>query len=309
MITPRRLRTLGLEVPTQPGRPAHVSAASGLVRSGGSLFVVADDENHLGVFSVTGDQAGTLVRIVDGTLPLEQKPRKKHKPDFESLVLLPPFAEHPHGALLALGSCSKPNRCRGIAMAMDSHGGLEAVYREIDLGPLRDALDTRFGRLNIEGAVVMGDELVLLQRGNKGDRRNARIRMRLGRVMHTIAGQGELGVDALLDIHEHDLGTVGDVPYGFSDATALPDGRMVFTAIAENTSDSYADGMCVGAAIGVLDPQGGIGLFEPLGGCPKVEGIEAIPEGEQLRVLLVTDADDADVPASLLETWLPAGRG
>jgi hypothetical protein len=281
MIVPTRLRTLDLERPPQPGRPAHVSAASGLVRAGEFLYVVPDDENHLGIFPEEGARPGTLAWIAEGTLPLAKDPRKRRKPDFESLARLPAFGAHPHGALLALGSCSKPNRCRGIALGLDAQGHLDGSRREIDLAQLRDALESRFGRLNIEGAVVLGEELVLMQRGNKGDRRNA-----------------------LVDIHEHELGAIGDVPLCFSDVAALPDGRLVFTAIAEDTPDSYEDGRCVGAAVGVLDGMGRLGLFEPLEGCPKVEGIEVIPGAGPLQVLLVTDADDEAVPAALLAAGL-----
>jgi hypothetical protein len=306
MIVPTRLRTLDLEKPTQPGRPAHVSAASGLVRAGEFLYVVPDDENHLGIFPDEGARPGTLARIAEGTLPLGKDPRKRRKPDFESLARLPAFGGHPHGALLALGSCSKPNRCRGVALGLDAPGHLDGSRREIDLAQLRDALESRFGRLNIEGAVVLGQELVLMQRGNKGDRRNARIRLRLDAVLRAIGENGEIGMDALVDIHEHELGAIGEVPLCFSDVAALPDGRLVFTAIAEDTLDSYEDGRCVGAAVGVMDGMGRLGLFEPLEGCPKVEGIEVMRGGGPLEVLLVTDADDDAVPAALL--WARLGE-
>jgi hypothetical protein len=306
MIAATRLRALSLESASQPGRPVHVSAASGLVRAGDSLYVVADDENHLGVFPAAGDRAGVLVRIAEGVLPLDPDLRKRRKPDFESLARLPAFAGHSHGMLLALGSCSKPNRCRGVALGLDALGALDGGRATLDLEPLREALDSRFGSLNIEGAVVSGEELVLLQRANKGDRRNARIRVRLDRVIAAIAGRGEVGIDALLDIHEHDLGAIGDVPLGFSDGAALPGGRIAFTAIAEDTSDSYQDGACVGAAIGMLDAKGNVERLEPIEACHKVEGIEVTPANGHIDVLLVTDADDERVPASLLQARLRA---
>ena len=304
MVVPRRLRTLTLEAPSQPGRPAHVSAASGLVRAGDTLYVVADDENHLGIFPAADDGDGTLARIAEGALPLEKDPRKRRKPDFEALARLPGFGGHEHGALLALGSCSKPNRCRGVALGLDARGNLDGTRVGIDLAPLRDALDSRFGRPNIEGAVVMGEELVLMQRGNKGDQRNARIRLRLDLVFDAIVVGGEIGLKALLDVHEHALGFVGDVPLCFSDVAALPGGRLVFTAIAEDTADSYEDGQCRGAAIGVLEADGSLAMLEPIDGCPKVEGVEVMPE-DPARLLLVTDADDEGVPAMLLAASIP----
>jgi len=176
----------------------------------------------------------------------------------------------------------------------------------VDLAPLREALEERFGRLNIEGALTLGDELVLLQRGNKGNRRNARIRFRLASVLESLAAGRPFGVEALVEIEALELGAVGDVPLGLSDGAGLPDGRMVFTAIAEDTADSYEDGGCRGAALGIVGKGGRIELLEPIDAGYKVEGIEARIEGDSIRVLMVTDADDADVPASLLEARLPA---
>ena len=314
MIRPSTLRTLTLEAPSRPGRPAHVSAASALVRAGEHLYVVADDENHLGVFAARGTQPGVLVPLLAQPLPLAAGERKRAKRDFESLVRLPAFEDHPDGALLALGSCSKPNRCLGVLARLDRRGALDGTRREIDLEALRDALESRFGRLNIEGALVRGGELVLLQRGNKGDRRNALIRLgrdRAGatedhlprprdRALGALARHATIGVEALIDIVEVDLGSVGEVPLGFSDGAALADGRIAFTAIAEDTGDSYADGPCQGAAIGVMSGDGRIDRLEPVEPACKVEGIEAWMEGPGIHALLVTDADDSSVPAALM---------
>ena len=274
------------------------------MRAGDTLYVVADDENHLGIFSAHDESEGTLERITEGKLPLDKDPRKRRKPDFEALARLPAFGAHAHGALLALGSCSKPNRCRGVVMGLDALGRLDGTRAEIDLAPLREALDSRFGRLNIEGAVVMGAELVLMQRGNKGEERNARIRLRLDLVLEAIAQGREVGLKAVLDLHEHALGDIDGVPLCFSDAAALPDGRLVFTAIAEDTADSYEDGQCMGSAIGVLDADGALALLKPLKGCPKVEGVEVLAAGEGIELLLVTDADDEQVPSLLLAARL-----
>ena len=292
------LRTLTLDGASRPGRPSFVSAASGLVRSGDSLYVVADDENHLGVFPAAGAQPGRLVRLLEGRLPLPAAARKRRKPDFESLLRLPAFEGYSGGALLALGSCSKPNRCRGVLVPLGPRGAIAGTRTEIDLAAFEDALKERFGKLNLEGAVVRGEELVLMQRGNKGDRRNALIRLRLDRATGSLA-RGRLDAGALAAIEDVELGAVGDVPLGFSDGAALPDGRIVFTAIAEDTDDSYADGACCGAALGVLTKGGRLDRLEAIDPARKVEGIEARLDGRAIEVLLVSDADDSATPASL----------
>jgi hypothetical protein len=300
MIPLKRLRALDLSEPSRPGRPSHVSAASGLVRGRHRLYVVADDENHLGVFPARGKRPGTLARIARGKLPLPAGKRKRSKRDFESIARLPAFPGYPEGALLALGSCSKPNRCKGALVRLDAQGGIGATRTALDLSSLRGTLEERLGGVNIEGALVLGGALVLLQRGNKGPGRNASVHLDLDRVLRALARRRELGAEAILDIRDVDLGSIAGVPLGFSDGTALPGGRIAFTAIAEDTGDSYHDGACRGAALGVLGRDGGVELLKPLDPCYKVEGIEAWTDGGVLHALLVSDADDPDVPASLL---------
>ena len=73
MIVPKIRRTLDLDAASQPGRPAHISAASGMARWGERLFVLADDENHVGVFPGERSGTGSLVRIAEGTLPLDPR--------------------------------------------------------------------------------------------------------------------------------------------------------------------------------------------------------------------------------------------
>jgi hypothetical protein len=270
------------------------------VRAGEHLYVVADDENHLGIYPASGTQPGILARIFEGVLPHEAEARKRSKRDLESLVSLPPLGDHRHGALLAFGSGSKRRRRTGVLLGLDALGGLDGKRSEVDLSPLYEELDERLDGLNIEGAVVMGEELVLLQRGNKGDCRNARICLQLDRALATLVDKSWLGADSIIDIEEIDLGAVGDVPLGFTDGAALPDGRMVFSAVAEDTSDSYVDGACCGVAVGVLGRDGRVQLIEMIDRRYKVEGIEAALEGKVIHALLVTDADDAQVPASLL---------
>src|SRR5687768_10956382 len=83
-----------------------ISAASGLVRRGDELLVVADDELCLLRVGLDGRERGR-VRLFEGELPREPRARKRAKPDLEALVDLG------DGRVLALGSGSKDNRMRG----------------------------------------------------------------------------------------------------------------------------------------------------------------------------------------------------
>ncbi len=113
MLETRIVRELVVDEAAGSAEQAHLSAASGLVKLGNRLFVVADDENHLAMFDLSNREPSRLVPIFDGRLPLRHKARKAAKPDCEALLVLPAFAGYPHGALMAMGSGSRPSRQRG----------------------------------------------------------------------------------------------------------------------------------------------------------------------------------------------------
>ena len=138
------------------------------MRLGRRHYVIADDEQHLGVFDPPSPGPVQLVRLFDGDLPDSAKKRKKKKADLESLLLLPPLPRCPGGALLTLGSGSRPNRHRGALL------GARCRRRPARPGPgdrPRAPPDGRsagrFDEVNIEGALIVEDDLMLLQRGNK----------------------------------------------------------------------------------------------------------------------------------------------
>lgn len=295
MLEVRVVRTLSVETDAALG---HLSAASSLVQVGRRLFVVADDEHTLAVFDLAGDSPGTLHRLFNGELPDKPKARKAAKPDLEALAQLPPFAACPHGALLALGSGSKPQRHRAALLAHDEAGGLEATVREIDLAALYEPLHVLYDKLNIEGAFVSAGSLCLLQRGNKGDASNALIQFDWPAVQAWLSDTAP--APQPLAITPYALGDIDGVPLCFTDGAALPDGGWVFCAAAEATDDNYLDGPCRGSAVGVVAADGRLLSLLPLSLPCKTEGIAVTVENGVLQLLLVTDPDDRDEPALLL---------
>ena len=306
-ITLTKIRELALSKAASAGRPLHLSAASGLVSTGRRLYVVADDELHLGVFHESDAGPGRLVRLFPGTLPHRKKARKARKPDAEALTRLPPFAGCPHGALLALGSGSKRRRRRGALLALDANGAARGKARVLDLSGLYRTLGDHFAELNIEGAVVSGNELTLLQRGNKRRNENAVVRLNLSAVLDALGSGPSIGPITPWEIQRFDLGDIDGVPFCFTDGAALPNGDLVFTAIAEDSDSSYDDGPCAGAAIGIASAHGRLRCLRRLARPHKVEGVVATLEGGVVRLLLVTDADDADVAAALWTAVVDVG--
>lgn len=305
MLEVHVIRELVLEAPSAPGRAAHLSAASGLVRRADFLYVVGDDENHLAVFDHMSGAPGRLVPLFEGELPIEHAARKAAKGDLEALTVLPPFGGHAHGALLALGSGSTSARQRGAAVALAADGALAGDPVVLDLAPLYEFLRGQVVELNIEGVAVRDGRLTLLQRGNSDAGDNLVIDLDLDDVAGHVLGDGVIRAREVLDLRRYDLGHSGDVVLTFTDADALPDGRLVFAAAAEDTSDPYEDGAIVGSAVGIIGRDGDIERVEPLADTTlKVEGVDAVLSDEQIHLLLVCDADDPDVPSPLLSAAL-----
>jgi len=105
-----------------------------------------------------------------------------------------------------------------------------------------------------------------------------------------------------LAINTFDLGHIEGIPLCFTDAAALPDGTMVFAAVAEATDDNYNDGGCAGAAVSIVDNE--LQCLYRLERPYKVEGVNARVEGNVIRLLMVTDADDFEIPAALLSATI-----
>lgn len=165
MIKLTKVRELSLAVPTSPGSPLHLSAASSLVCVGEFFYIITDDELHLGIFSLKDCAPGPLPRLFPGQLPDGKKACKKLKPDLEVLVFPPAFEGYPTG--------SRPNRQTSVLLSLNARGEVNGAPRHVDLKGIYDVLRQHFKGLNIEGAVVQNNRLRLIQQGNKKDKQNA----------------------------------------------------------------------------------------------------------------------------------------
>jgi hypothetical protein len=299
MLVIEHLRDLTLQRPTHTPGQRHLSAASGLVCVRGRAYVMGDDEHGLAIFN-DASSPGHTVPLFGGQLPADRQARKRQKPDTETLMHLPASRTWPQGALLTLGSGSGPNRLRGAFIELGPAGEPLPPPRLLDLTALYAPLSERFEDLNIEGAFILQRQLVLLQRGHQGGSPNASLHYPLNVFLRWLHGIGP--APAPQRIRRHRLGTVDGVPLTFTDGAALADGGWVFTAVAEATDDSIADGPCVGSAVGVMTAQGELQALFALPGREKVEGIAARINGRTVDLCLVTDADDPRIASLLLRS-------
>jgi hypothetical protein len=282
-----------------------LSAASGLVVLDGHYVVAADDAHHLGLFPCDSTGAGRALRVLSGDLPEDAVLRKRQKPDFEALTLVPPTSSFAHGALLAVGSGSTPNRELAVLIEIDSEGRLTDRMHERTLADLYAPLRERIGELNIEGAFVLDDELVVISRANGSSPDNHVAAFALSGLTAWFAGlsPGTLYPRSLTTMH---VGEIDGVPLGVTDGAAHPEGGWVFCAAAEDTADSYNDGALVGAAVGVVSPQGDMAFLARIEPNHKVEGIVASVDAGVTTLTMVTDGDDPSAAAVLLVATLPA---
>ena len=301
----RRLRALDLAAPPAPGGAPHVASASGVVRRGDFVYVIGDDQLHLGVFRMSSPEPGETVRVLGGELPQEAESRSEEKPDLEALTMLPPFRGHAYGALLGLGSGSAPVRDRGFVWALDADGSLRDQVRELDLGPLFERLRRDIEALNVEGACVVGDRLWLMHRGNRGGTSNVVAELALDRVMDSILGDARIDPGELAALRSYDLGRLDGVELTFSDATPLGAELLVFTASAESQASTGDDGAIRGSVIGTIDSQAEVRRLRTIDRRYKVEGVHASIDTGVMDLLFVCDQDDPDTPSPLLSAAMP----
>jgi hypothetical protein len=314
VLTDRRPMIYSAEA-TNPDRPAHVRAGSGLARFGGRLAVVQDDLNFIALV----DDDGTVEEIALPAGPggryrfEEELGNRLDKADLECCVVVPTLDDE---LLLGFGSGSTDAREQ---IAFVAHREMRAHF--VPAHGLYDRLrsETRFAgsELNIEGAALIpaapgpggtgrgeaGREpmLRLFQRGNGAPRGH------LEPVNATVdlAAPARAPIPSLGSIRQHALGSLNGAPYGFTDATTGPGGEPFFLAGAERSPDAIQDGEIIGAAVGVLSSSGI--RMTPLvdaEGAPVVVKAEGICFDGERRVLVVLDPDDPAQPAELCTVHL-----
>lgn len=281
-------------IPLHHLRDLDVAAGSGLCRLGRRLILLADDRRHLVRYDLDHPGPGERLALLPGDTGEAED--KAVKADLEALTPVP-------GGLLAVPSGSRPHRCRGALLPTVGED-LAGPALAVDFTPLFAHLATLIPELNLEGAALVGGRLHLLQR-HSGRGPNALVTVDWAAAREAIARGAPVPAAALLDLAELALPELAGVPLGFTDALALPDGTILFTAAAEDAPDAYEDGRCVGSAVGLLE-RGAVVCTEPLSGDDKIEGLalgEATPGA--LDLLLVADLDDPARPTPLYAARLP----
>ncbi|WP_328468137.1 hypothetical protein OHA21_50995 [Actinoplanes sp. NBC_00393] len=271
-----------------------VRAASAVAPFGDGWLVVQDDATHAAWLR---PGTTTPVRVVDPVGGHEvfssADGTKQLKPDFEAACPTP-------AGVLLLGSGSSPARMRASLVTPES-GFVVADLTPAYLAVAR-ALSLRPDQLNLEGACLVGDRLRWFQRANlAAGVPTASVDVDLAALLAVVRGDGRADQMKPDDVRGYDLGVIDGVALAVTDAVALPDGRILVSAAAEDTPNAVDDGPVVGAAIALLDDARVLAVAE-LPAADKIEGLAVrdVTTGG-VELLAVVDADDPLIPSRRLD--------
>src|SRR4029450_5857485 len=93
------------------------------------------------------------------------------------------------------------------------------AVRRLDASRLFNAMAAEVDDVNVEGAVVIDDRLVLMHRGNTRHPTCALVSFDLQRLLVSIDDDDELGKAHITSIRRYDLGKIDDVPLTFTDGS------------------------------------------------------------------------------------------
>jgi hypothetical protein len=287
----------------QLDRPPHVRAGSTLLHIDQQLLIFQDDCLWLAVVDLPSLRVTALPLPAENDVRVFDHAHKAQKPDLEAA-----FALHRDGKWLVIALGSGSTRLRRRWLVIDDWLGGRTM-RWVDATALYVMLAARTdfcgSELNIEGAAVSGDKLVLLQRGNGAPQFG----------LQPIDTTGELPMDAVLawlldpqqplpdlqNVRQRHPGTIDGVRLTLTDAVGLDDRTLLAVAAAEASPDTFADGRVFGAALGLLSQERELWAILTEDGARfigKPEGI-ALDRDVPGQGWLVLDADDPERPSEL----------
>lgn len=285
-----------------------VRAASAIARLGDGWLVAQDDATHAAWVRAGSVTAVRLLPAHEGLdLFSAAEGTKLHKPDLEAACEV--VVDGRPGVLL-LGWGSHRARMRAVLVRLVD-GAPQVVVTDLAAVYERVAATLGGGELNLEGACRVGDRLRWFQRGNlRAGTPSASVDLDLDALVDAVAGGTAAVTVGAPRVYE--LGEVHGVGLAVTDAVALPDGRLLLSAAAEDTVNALDDGPVAGAALVVVDGDDVTGVA-PLpaadDGTPwKVEGLALeAADARGFTLQAVVDADDpltSSVQLTLRGRWV-----
>jgi hypothetical protein len=160
--------------------------------------------------------------------------------------------------------------------------------------------------LNLEGASRHAGVVRWFNRGNiAAGVRSASVDVPLEDLVAAVLGRTDPAAVAVEGARSYDLGEVEGVGLEVTDAIALPDGRALLSAAAEDSPNAIDDGPVIATAVALVDGadvQAVAPIPELHGHVHKVEGLALrAVAGHVLHLLAVVDDDEPDTPSAAIE--------
>lgn len=302
-LTPLRELALPAADPSTSPGPL-ISGVSGAIRGGNSIYFVSDSQATLfklnpETFSIDGTKLGTAAVGVSVI--------KSEKADLESLAFFPPENWPPNGALVAFPSASTKARETAYVVELGKLGEL-ANPRAVSISALASLFRNSVIGLNLEGLVVNGAEVIILQRGNEKKSTNGIFRLGTAAFVKGLKSDDWKDALAIQKFEPFKIGKLQKVKLTLTDGAQTPLG-LVALAAAEAIDSSYEDGEIRGSVL--IRIENGVPVpwvkFAP---AAKLEAIIFEREDEENFYFLVFDDPDdekkgsrifrAEVPKSTL---------
>lgn len=296
-------------------RPPHVRAASGLSAFREYLAVIQDDANWLAL--IDAEQRVLAVPLPPGPSGARtfssERGNQDDKYDLEACITVPGEKGF---ELIGFSSGSRPGREWILRVQEDSASSqandlnAEFIQASRFYQSLRSNTDFCGAGLNIEGAVAIDEERIMLfQRGNAEptdglEPVDSTAEISWAALAEHLADPEHVTPPPLENVTAYDLGSLDGVRLTFSDAEHLGDGRVLYSASAEDgDSDRIA-----GSVLGVIEPDGRVcwtELTDQDGTAfrGKIEGLTRDVR-DRCKMHFVIDDDDSEVASEIYAAML-----
>jgi hypothetical protein len=306
-VVERRTMTYHEGPSDEADRPPHVRAASGLSAFREYLAVVQDDANWLAL--IDADQQVTAVPLppspAGDRIFSKKRGNQADKYDLEACVSV---TSGDRCELVGFSSGSRTEREWVLRVSEQEAGGelkAEFVSAPAFYAAMREATSFSGAGLNIEGALSLDhDRIRLFQRGNSEpcdglEPVDATADFSWSALCDHLSAPDRYPPPALENIRTYDLGKLEDVRLTFSDAEHLGEGRVLFSASAEDPGS----GDVRGSVLGIIESDGEARLTrlrdeqgQPFTG--KIEGL-TLDTQDRSKIYFVIDDDDEDTPSCI----------
>jgi hypothetical protein len=263
-----------------------IGAASGLIYDDGRLFLVSDTGNCLYSYDI---DASKLKKIALEPAGVIENIAKNEKPDYESIAVT-------DRKLFIFGSGSTSKR-NFVAVANFPEMTRKSIF---DLSSLYAAMRNASGisteDFNIEGATKTNGKWYFFQRGNGPAKMNG---------VFTVTGSITEN-DYSVSYKPLPLPDCNGIPATFTDAVAV-DGKIYFTATAENSNSVYHDGEILGSIVGCLDAITlQVEFTRLISKTHKFEGLALFEKTDTtITFLLCEDNDKEEAHSGIYKLQLP----